>query len=154
MSWLSSCVTSRYPHLEEDLSSTWIGKKFSNLVSTIQPKMVQKWGAGIAQWIRLHLLTCRPAFESRAFHLRFYRFIIVSCRKGENKRERGRDWPIFKKVKKWCKIFCNLFKAVRVWMRIGSDHCQTTLDVTIKHWKQKCTEGNFRVGQNAWMDIK
>ena len=37
------------------------------------------WGATIAQWIRLHLLSCRPRFESQAHHLCFHQFIELRC---------------------------------------------------------------------------
>ena len=57
--------------------------------------LINKWVAAIAQWIRLRLPSCRLRFESQAYHLSFYKFIIVSCGKDENKRKRGRDWPIF-----------------------------------------------------------
>ena len=52
-----------------------------------------KKGAAIAQC----LPSCRPGFESQAYHLSFHKFIVVSCGKDENKRKRGRDWPIFRK---------------------------------------------------------
>ena len=35
-----------------------------------------KWGAAIAQWIRLRLPSCRPGFESQANHLHFFQFIL------------------------------------------------------------------------------
>ena len=47
---------------------------------------VIRWGAAKAQWIRLGLPSCRPGFESQAYHLSFYKFIIVSCGGDENKR--------------------------------------------------------------------
>ena len=45
-------------------------------------------GAAITQWIRLRLPSCRPGFESQAFHLSFYKFIVVLCGKDENKRKK------------------------------------------------------------------
>ena len=47
-----------------------------------------KKGAAIAQC----LPSCRPGFESQAYHLSFHKFIVVSCGKDENKRKRGRDF--------------------------------------------------------------
>ena len=56
-------------------------------------------GAAIAQWIRLHLPSCRPGFESQAHHLCFFNLYLsfeLECEKNENKQKRGRDWPILK----------------------------------------------------------
>ena len=50
--------------------------------------LIKKRGAAIPQWIRLRIPSCRPGFESQAYHLSFYSFIIVSCRKDENKQKR------------------------------------------------------------------
>ena len=62
-----------------------------------------KWGAVIAQRIRLLLPYCRPGFESQAYHLHFFHFILfvlyLSREKNENKTKRGRIWPIFNKIK-------------------------------------------------------
>ena len=38
-----------------------------------------KWGATIAQWIRLCLPSCYPGFESQARDQRFYQFIFDFC---------------------------------------------------------------------------
>ena len=35
-------------------------------------KICLKRGAAIAQWIRLHLPSCRPGFDSQACHQRFF----------------------------------------------------------------------------------
>ena len=35
--------------------------------------MCLPWGAAIAQWICLHLKSCRPGFKPQAHHLCFYR---------------------------------------------------------------------------------
>ena len=51
--------------------------------------------AVIAKWIRLHLPSCRPGFESQAYHLRFYQFIIVSFGKDENKQKGAGIGSIF-----------------------------------------------------------
>ena len=61
-------------------------------------------GAAIAQL----LPSCLPGFESQAYHLSFYKFIIVSCGKDENKRKRGRDWPIFFYKKPQCQNLARL----------------------------------------------
>ena len=61
----------------------------------LRDKILCTWGAAKAQWIRLHLPSYRPGFESQAYHLSFYKFITVSCGKDENKTKKGRDWPIF-----------------------------------------------------------
>ena len=37
------------------------------------------WGAAIAQWIRLHLPSCCPGFESQAHHLCFHKFVKKLC---------------------------------------------------------------------------
>ena len=42
--------------------------------SVIQIAVKWNWGAAIAQWIRLHLPSCRPGFESQAHHLCFFQF--------------------------------------------------------------------------------
>ena len=53
--------------------------------------------AGVAQWIRLRLPSCRPGFESQSHHLSFYQFIFELCHVEKIKiNKRGRDWPIFK----------------------------------------------------------
>ena len=63
--------------------------------------MKQVWGAAIAQWIRLHLPSCRLGFESQAHHLRFLQSNFVLCchcveeRTKINKKEAGFG-PIFK----------------------------------------------------------
>ena len=51
-------------------------------------KIKPSWDAAIAQWIRLCLPSCRPGFESQAYHLSFYKFIVVSCGNDENKRKK------------------------------------------------------------------
>ena len=38
-------------------------------------KKINLRGAAIAQWIRLHLPSCCPGFESQAHHLCFFQFI-------------------------------------------------------------------------------
>ena len=53
--------------------------------------------AAIAQWIRLHLPSRHPGFESQAHQLCFYIYnicAILSCEKIENK-QKGRVWPMF-----------------------------------------------------------
>ena len=35
---------------------------------------ITSWGAAVAQWIHLHLPSCRPRFESQAHYLCFYQF--------------------------------------------------------------------------------
>ena len=54
-------------------------------------------GAAIAQWIRLRLPFCCPGFQSQAYHLSFYKIIVVSCRKDENKRKEAGIGPFFLK---------------------------------------------------------
>ena len=36
-------------------------------------------GAAIAQWIHLCLPSCRPGFESQAYHFWFYKKTIAHC---------------------------------------------------------------------------
>ena len=52
--------------------------------------------AGVAQWIRLRLPSCRPGFESQAHHLCFFSIYIVQilylsfeleCETNENKQK-------------------------------------------------------------------
>ena len=55
--------------------------------------------AAIAQWFCLRLPSCGPGFKSRAHHLCLFQFVFLELwwEKDENKRKRGRDWPVFKK---------------------------------------------------------
>ena len=55
-------------------------------------------GAAIAQWIRLHLPSCRPGFESQAHYLCFFQFKLKHVEKSKINRKRGRDWPIKKNI--------------------------------------------------------
>ena len=50
-------------------------------------------GDAIAQRIRLPLPFCSPGFESQAYHLSFYKIMVVSCRKDENNRKEGGIGP-------------------------------------------------------------
>ena len=53
------------------------------------------WGAGIAQWICLHLPYCHPGFESQAHHLHTILSIYIwyeSCEKDENKQKEAGIW--------------------------------------------------------------
>ena len=57
-------------------------------------------GAAIAQWIRLHLPSCRPGFESQAHHLCFFNLYLsfeLECEKNENKQKEAGIGPFFKK---------------------------------------------------------
>ena len=65
---------------------------------------VIRWGAAKAQWIRLHRPSCYPGFESRAYHLSFYKFIVVSCEKDENKRKEAGIGTFFLKKTLWLVI--------------------------------------------------
>ena len=49
-----------------------------------------------------------PQVRVSAYHLSFYIFVIVSCGMDENKRKRGRDWPI-KKSEHWSLKDCRVF---------------------------------------------
>ena len=42
-------------------------------------KKLLSFGAFIAQWIRLRLPSCHPRFESQAYSVHFYHFLIVAC---------------------------------------------------------------------------
>ena len=61
-------------------------------------KIEKVGGTAIAQWIRLHLPSCCPGFESQAHHLRFYnKFVLhLSREKNENKQKEARFGPFFK----------------------------------------------------------
>ena len=70
----------------------------------LQNKVIRAWkmfyrAAAISLWLRLFLPSCSPGFESQAHHLHFFQFILLKLQleweKDENKRKRGRDWPIF-----------------------------------------------------------
>ena len=63
--------------------------------------MVNKLSSrGGHHWIRLCLPSCRPAFESQANHLLFSQFVFELCHVEKTKinKQRGHDWPIFKKT--------------------------------------------------------
>ena len=52
-----------------------------------------KWGAAIAQWIRL------PGFESQAFIsfiVKFVLYLSLNCEKNENKQKEAGFVPFFK----------------------------------------------------------
>ena len=54
--------------------------------------------AAIAQWIRLHLPSCRHRFEPKhAINAFINLYLNCHVEKDENKQKRGRDWPIFLK---------------------------------------------------------
>ena len=56
-------------------------------------------GAAIAQWIHLRLSSCRPGFESQAFHLCFFInsiWLYLSFEKNENKQKEAVFGPFFK----------------------------------------------------------
>ena len=63
----------------------------------------QKFNAGLgcllAQWIRLHLPSCRPGFKTQQHHLHFYQFKFEFkmwlVEKTKINRKRGRDCSIF-----------------------------------------------------------
>ena len=57
-------------------------------------------GAAIAQWIRLRLPSCRPGFESQAYFLSFYKILVESFRKDENKRKEAGIGPLKKTIRK------------------------------------------------------
>ena len=64
-------------------------------------KFSDRQGVTIAQWIRLRLPSCCPAFKSKAHHqcfylVKFYSIFVITLR---NKIKRGRVWPIFKNLK-------------------------------------------------------
>ena len=78
---------------------TYLMKKFKsrNLEDALTMELLEV--AAIAPWFHLRLPSCSPGFESQALHLRFFPFVIeLWCEKDENKRKRGRDWPIFQKT--------------------------------------------------------
>ena len=52
-------------------------KKEASRDRKLKYKTSGKWGAAIAQWIRLCLPSCRPGLESQAHHLCFFQFIFV-----------------------------------------------------------------------------
>ena len=62
---------------------------------------LKEWGAAVAQWICLHLPSCRPGLKSQAHHLCFYHYsqfvIYLSSEKKENKQKEARFGP-FKKT--------------------------------------------------------
>ena len=68
---------------------------------TIVKKLLVKQGGGaIAQWIRRHLPSCGPGFESQAYLLRFYLVNIVLYlsfiwETDENKQKEARFGPYF-----------------------------------------------------------
>ena len=69
-------------------------------------KKINLRGAAIAQWIRLHLPSCCPGFESQAHHLCFFSIYKVQivylsleseCEKNENKQKEANNCPFLKK---------------------------------------------------------
>ena len=83
--------------------------------------------AVIAKWIRLHLPSCRPGFESQAYHLRFYQFIIVSFGKDENKQKGvGIGSIFFKKTN--ASVGCQLHILHRKGFSLSRmGHCQPSI---------------------------
>ena len=65
------------------------------LLSAPDINSLQKRGAAIAQWIRLHLPSCHPGFESQAQHLSFYQFKFELCHveKDKNKQKEAGIGP-------------------------------------------------------------
>ena len=64
-------------------------KLASLLRSCFLSKLINPWGAAIAQWIRLCLTSYCPGFESQAQHQCFYQLIFMSCRRDKYKQK----WP-------------------------------------------------------------
>ena len=60
-----------------------------------------QWGAAIAQWIRLHLLSCHPGFESKA-HYHYSQFVLyLPCEKNKSKQKVAGFCPYLIKCKQW-----------------------------------------------------
>ena len=53
------------------LRQVWLVSTLTRLYST-NKKICFLGGAAVAQWIRLHLPSCRPGFDSQAHHLRLF----------------------------------------------------------------------------------
>ena len=62
-------------------------KLASLLRSCFLSKLINPWGAAIAQWIRLCLTSYCPGFESQAQHQCFYQLIFMSCRRDKYKQK-------------------------------------------------------------------
>ena len=59
------------------------------------------WGATIAQWICLHLPSCRPGFESQAHHLCLNQFIFEMCHVEKTKINKRASFCLFSSIPAW-----------------------------------------------------